>query len=84
MSRFRRRVSVIEAVQWFPGQSHPGIRWPEVNGQIDKGRPFVTTAQGQPAYLTEGDWIIAEAMPGRYYPCVQTVFAATYDPAEAL
>jgi hypothetical protein len=34
---------------------------------------------GDKARVRHGDWIIAEDMPGRFYPCKSEVFADTYD-----
>lgn len=42
----------------------------------------VTTVHGETATVRHGDWIIAEATPGRYYPCKPDIFAATYEPAK--
>jgi hypothetical protein len=39
----------------------------------------VTTVHGDKARVRHGDWIIAEDMPGRFYPCKSEVFADTYD-----
>ncbi|MET7412487.1 DUF6011 domain-containing protein [Streptomyces rubiginosohelvolus] len=44
----------------------------------------VRTAHDELATVRHGDWIIPEAQSGRFYPCKPDVFAATYEPAEAL
>lgn len=40
----------------------------------------VPTIHGDMATVRHGDWIIAEPVPGRFYPCKPEVFAATYEP----
>ena len=73
MPKFRRRPTVIEAEQFYAGQTqHPGV-------QVDDDGPYVVTVHDERAHLVDGDWIIAEPVPGRYYPCRPDVFAATYD-----
>jgi hypothetical protein len=72
--KFRKKPVVVEAVQWFSGVQHLGVFIEQAIGQ-----PFVITMHGQRAYLAEGDWIIAEPVPDRYYPCKPDVFNATYE-----
>ena len=40
----------------------------------------VTTIHGEPAIVRHGDWIVAEPMPGRFYPVKPDIFAASYEP----
>lgn len=91
MPKFRKRPIEIEAVQWFPGISHPGVqsdverlrdpRWHEGEyGDVSLNPDFVITIHEQRAYLAPGDWIIPESKEGRYYPCKPDVFEKTYTP----
>lgn len=92
MAKFRRKPTEIEAFQWFPGVKHAAIRRHAVVTPITSDEPFelgepsewrhyVMTAHEQAVYLEPGDWIIAEPVPNRYYPCKPDIFAATYEPA---
>jgi len=79
--KFRKKPVVVEAEQWFPGKSHPGV-WCDREGP-DKNKPYVITIHNQRAYLAPGDWIIPEPKPGLYYPCKPDIFEATYEPVES-
>jgi hypothetical protein len=51
-------------------------------GQRDYIAFDVRTAHGEIAVVRHGDWIVPEAIPGRFYPVKPDVFAATYEPVE--
>lgn len=46
-------------------------------------RARMTTIHGDKAWAAEGDWIVAEEVPGRFYPVRADIFAATYEPLAA-
>ena len=72
---------VVEAEQWQPGaQSEFLSRFVKV-GPLSL-KEYVMTIHEQPAYLTPGDWVVAERMEGRAYPIKPDTFAATYEPVE--
>ncbi len=91
MPKFRKRPVVIEATQWFPGVSVPGVlTWADVpsdslreDGTMAFIRgwscqlPFIMTLEG-PLHVSEGDWIIT-GVKGEKYPCKPDVFAETYE-----
>lgn len=94
MTRFVSKRTEIDAVQWFPGIEHPGVRWyalatkivsdePFELGEVTQKQFYVTTMHEQHVNLTPGDWIIAEPVPDRYYPCKPEVFARRYELANA-
>ncbi len=72
MAQYRKKPVVIEATQWHPGTEHPGVGTDEVG-------PYVTTIHGEKAHLADGDWILPEPQPGRFYPCKPDIFEQTYD-----
>ena len=72
MAKFRSKPTEIEATQWFKPGDHPGV--------TSKGKAhFVQTAGGE-AEVFEGDWIINEVAPGKFYPCRPDIFAKKYEP----
>lgn len=75
MAQYRSRIVIVEATQWFNGVEHPGVG-------VDDTGPYVTTVHEQRAYLADGDWIVPEPKPGRFYPCKPDIFAAKYEPLE--
>lgn len=76
MSKYRKRPVEVEAIQWHPGVQHPGVF-----GEGDPCYPpYVITIHEQRAYLSDGDWILPEPKPCRFYPCKPDVFDATYEP----
>lgn len=92
MRKFRSKPVEIEAFQWFPGTEHPAVKWyaaatkivsddPFVLGDVTERQYYVTTMHEQHVNLTPGDWVIAEPVPDRYYPCKPEVFAKRYEPA---
>lgn len=95
MKQYRKKAVIIEALQWFPGVVHHGVREdadkrltdfysPEPGSAMrDLPAYYVTTIHEQRAYLVPGDWILPEPKDSRFYPCKPAIFAATYDLVEA-
>ena len=85
MTKFRKKPIVVEAVQWlgFGHGSHGFTISRDVGGRRD-GLPSksgqIETAGGW-ARINPGDWIIIDA-EGKPYPCVPSVFEATYEDGE--
>lgn len=75
--KFRKKPVVVDA-EWFRG---PGDAHNPRGVMTDERGCYVTTAHGQRAYLSPGDWVIAEPDGRGFYPCKPDVFAATYEPA---
>ncbi len=75
MTKYRSNPRIVEAVQWFPGVKHPGL----TRGPLGIG---VVTIHGQLAYISPGDYIIAEPDGAHYYPCKEEIFLASYEPVE--
>lgn len=46
-------------------------------------RISVMTAHEQRVMLADGDWVVPEPVPNRFYPIKPDIFAATYEPADA-
>ena len=42
---------------------------------------YVVTAHGLRAYLSPGDYVIAEPEGTGHYPCKESIFVSLYDPA---
>lgn len=76
MPRFRKKLIVIEAEQFIPGQTD-GIAGIEFDHAT---MPFVRTLEG-PLRISPYDWIIT-GVKGEKYPCKPDIFAATYEPVE--
>jgi hypothetical protein len=75
--KFRSRPSTCEAVQFTdPADPPHGVFTRHTDGAF-----YVFTMHGQRAEVVLGDWIIAEPMPGRYYPCKQEVFERRWEAA---
>lgn len=91
MAKYKSKPVEVDAVQWFPGVEHPGVYKYATKSKIVTEEPLVlepvewsysvTTMHDQHVTLTPGDWIIAEPVPDRYYPCKPEVFAKRYEAA---
>ncbi len=73
MQKYHNRPKVIEAEQWFPGKEIAGLE----RGPFGIG---VVTVHGQLAYLSPGDYVIAEPDGIHHYPCKPDIFEAGYYP----
>lgn len=92
--KFRKRPVVIEAVQldgteaaFDAAIAFMGGASGAHNGHLPDTDPnkswlYIDTLEGQMTAKT-GDWII-KGVKGEFYPCKPDIFAATYEPAEAL
>ncbi len=90
--RYRKRPVVIDAVQWRPDQfPEVGvvIGWLMANG-VDFHHPSgrggtttlaIRTLEGE-MLAQPGDWII-RGVQGEFYPCKDSIFRETYEPATA-
>jgi hypothetical protein len=85
--KFRKKPVVIDAVQWFPGNTHLKVRtcYKADTGQIvsvkvlgyDTEIYAIHTLEGWHE-VTPGDWII-EGVKGEFYPCKPDIFELTYE-----
>ena len=79
MQTYVKRPIAVEAVQFddIPANDPPGVfRRPEDN------TPYVVTIHDQKAFLSPGDWIIAESDGVHYYPCKPEEFNKFYSQVE--
>jgi hypothetical protein len=97
MAQYRKRPIVVEARQ-YTGPDNEFVTWfEEVGGSgvmlsstayavsgRDAGTILVKTIQGEWVPVRRGEWIIAESVPERFYPCAADVFEATYEPVIGL
>jgi len=72
MAKFRKKPTVIEAEQWFPGAKIDGVYQPE---KCNYGT--IETIKGMMTVLS-GDWVIT-GVKGEKYPCKPDIFEATYE-----
>lgn len=86
MPKFRKKPVVIEAWQWNGSEDDPGVcaRCPMSDEQKVRRAHLHTVHQGQMVELAIGDWIIPEPDGEHFYPCKPDIFAATYEPVEAM
>ena len=87
MPRFRKKPVIIEAVQYWPDSTVPGVCVGPCARNDYEGRcdPHVHTVhQGgtQTVPLEWGDWVLPELDGVHFYPCKAEIFAATYEPVE--
>ena len=92
-ARFRKKPVVIEAMCWYPGNLDVAggvVGWLMGNG-CDFHHPSgggatttlaIRTLEGE-MIAQPGDWII-RGVQGEFYPCKPDIFAATYEPADAV
>ena len=88
-TRFRKKPTVIEAIQWrgtnlkevidFTGlhRSVHNWTWEEYKDTVARGGLKVFTLNG-PVAVEVGEWII-KGIKGEFYPCKQDIFEATYE-----
>ena len=86
MGLYRKKLVVIEAVQWFPGMMFRGLCCGPcgLNDFFGETAPHVHTIHNHgnhTVYLEAGDWILPEPDGEHFYPCKPDIFAATYEPA---
>ncbi len=92
MNKFKSKPKVIEAYQITKEmvQDHHDkkINLPEgldfkscdsYMGKVGSWFGSVRTIHGQDTRVTIDDWIIAEPVKGRFYPCKPDIFTRTYD-----
>lgn len=91
-ARYRSVPTEVTAMRWTPDDDAARLRaleWVSASGGrwgIDRTHPsgsslVVFTIAGQPAIAHPGEWVVAEPVPGRFYPCADEVFAKRYRPA---
>lgn len=84
--RYRKKPVVIDAVQWR-GDNLRELRqfvatFDKFEEAPEEWQPFVLCTLEGPMLASVGDWII-RGVEGELYPCKPSIFAATYEPAEA-
>lgn len=89
MKNYRRKPTVISAVQFDGRNDPPGVHrtteatddLPPGMTTVPKGTPYVITIHEQRVSIESGDWIVPERDGEHFYPIRPDVFAATYDEA---
>jgi hypothetical protein len=85
MAKYRKKPVVIDAIQ-FTGSNAIEIlhftQGREVEEDFLATEIVIKTLEGD-MRASGGDWII-KGVKGEFYPCKPDIFAATYEPAEAL
>ena len=86
MAKFRKRSEVVEAEQWWPGETIAGVRYErewvqeDADGErISREGAYVVTARGQRVCLLPGDWVITEPDGTHCCPCGNAVFQGMYE-----
>jgi hypothetical protein len=74
MAKFRKKPVVIEATQWFYGDSLDGVCYESVCGHVE---PHVHTLEGS-HIISDGDWLIT-GIKNEKYPCKDEIFRLTYE-----
>jgi hypothetical protein len=78
---WRKKPVVVEAHQWFSGESVPGV-CRCFTPEFDNAPHVHTIHQDQAVRLCDGDYIIPEGDGFHYYPVKPDIFKATYEPVE--
>lgn len=81
---YQFRVSMLEAHLFDGAPLPPGVKFGRATYHKDRReltdwRVSVMTAHEQPVSLEDGDWIVPEPRPDRFYPIKPDIFAATYE-----
>ena len=80
--KYRRKAEMIEAVQWFPGQTVEGVI--ENDTMTSSGRvgpaAWIFTSKGR-CEVRPGDYIITD-IKGTKHPCRRGTFEDIYEPTE--
>lgn len=87
MTKYRKKSVEVDAMQWDGGNVADIWEWGGETGihlDVDLGYPrlFLTTIHGEQAVARVGDWVVAEPVPDRFYPCKPDVFDANYEAVE--
>jgi hypothetical protein len=79
MVKFRRKASVVEAVQWFKPGDHPAVECRTIGGETEI--PHVKHLMGGHIVVRPGDWIVTGETdcPGVYAP---VAFEGLFEAAE--
>lgn len=78
MMKFRKKPVVIEARQYFPGDTLDGLCAGACGGwNCSRKTPGIHTLEGT-LRVTSGDWIIT-GVKGEKYPCKPDIFELMYE-----
>jgi hypothetical protein len=79
MPRYRQKPVVVEveAVQWFPGTTVPGVA-PNYGNCGDPDRVY--TSDGRTVLLNPGDWVVAQPDGRGYVVMDERTFARLFEP----
>jgi hypothetical protein len=86
MPKFRKKPTVVEAVQWFKAGDHPEVKqFHRVNHPhvpLDSDYYWgIDTFEGT-MNVSPGDWIVGPGAEGEFWPVKPSVFEKTYEPVE--
>jgi hypothetical protein len=83
MAKFRRKIAIIDAVQWAGNNLEEVIVFmdvPEITNDFLDNYLIIPTLEGD-MKASVGDWII-RGVGGEYYPCKPDKFEKLYEPVE--
>ena len=91
MGKYRKKPIVVEAVQWFKVGDHSAVeQWNNMDMRVCNQCSYMMHSHGFCTTLEcdmlvcVGDWIITEPDGKSHYPCKPDIFAARYEPADAV
>jgi hypothetical protein len=87
VAKYRKKPVEVEAMQWTGDNIHALWEWggaAGIYGPTEKNpdQLLLTTIHGEQAVARIGDWVIAEPVPDRFYPCKSDIFDAAYEAVE--
>ena len=86
MGKYRKKPVVVEAFHFTDETKNMVFNdlgaGPIADVEDCKPIMRVITIHGEEAIVRLGDWVIKEAVPGKFYPCKPEIFAKTYEPVE--
>lgn len=83
MRRFRRKVTEIQAFQWFEGKEWPDDIRPYLRYNDDTGLYYIETVNGNTVTLINGTWVVPETGSVTLaYPITPDIFRDLYEEIE--
>ena len=75
--RYRKKPVVMDAEQWFPSKSIPGVYFHSDDDTASMSSGYIDTPEGT-MRVNAGDWVIT-GVAGEKYLCKPDIFAKTYE-----
>ena len=84
MSKFRKKLVVVEAIQWIGTNRVEVAKFIIDDPSLVPGDVvLLNTLEGRTIYADINDWII-KGVKGEFYPCKPDIFEMTYEPVTEL